>query len=504
MKTKTITRAAALYMAVVTLMLCSLTVFAVESYKKPGAYVADYFYIYDETMDLDASSRTQLLDTMQKLFDTTGCCVGVFFGKNSRTHEEVEELAKDGAEDMFLTYSTDGAFFIYLDYDSNNDVNTDYIYCAGKASDLLPDEQDAVNNILKSTKKNYTDSSQGGVSYNMVRKASYVILLIDNYCSEPPQFSNIETVSEYSEYLDNANPDEYILSVIDDTSNGSYSTSKSGSSKEYTSDRVYIYDEGGMFSDAQAQKLMTSFEGTAREIGFNLILYAATKSRSDSSVESKAKSLARMSFPKSGYTGSVCLYIDLDGYKNAYDYMFCYNDAFLYYTNGDDGTEDRVKKILHAMQAYFPAGGQKIVMTDIMSGLEEYLKQLVSYKAKGLVEGIYYTDPTTGEYVYASGEKIVHSNSRPYKYWWAGLLIGLAAGAIVAAIASTVVKKRYKFKSSTSASVYTSREKIFMRNSQDIFIGSHVSKVRIQSSSSHGGHGGGGGHVGGGGGGSHR
>ena len=44
-----------------------------------------------------------------------------------------------------------------------------------------------------------------------------------------------------------------------------------------------------------------------------------------------------------------------------------------------------------------------------------------------------------------------------------------------------------------------------MRNSQDIFIGSHVSKVRIQSSSGgHGGHGGGGGHVGGGGGGSHR
>ena len=75
-------------------------------------------------------------------------------------------------------------------------------------------------------------------------------------------------------------------------------------------------------------------------------------------------------------------------------------------------------------------------------------------------------------------------------------------------IVITSIRKRYKFKESVSASVYTSKQKMHMREKTDDFIGRNVIKTKIQSSSgSHGGGGGGshgGGHVGGGGGGRHR
>ena len=67
------------------------------------------------------------------------------------------------------------------------------------------------------------------------------------------------------------------------------------------------------------------------------------------------------------------------------------------------------------------------------------------------------------------------------------------------------VKNRYKFKNPASASLYTSRKMMVMRESDDTFLGAHTTKVRLSSSSgSHGGGGGGGGHHSGGGGGRHR
>ena len=503
MKTKIIEKASAVLITLIIAFSFVLTAFADQVFIPNAGTGVEHVYIYDETGQMTQADKKALAQKMTEVYNLTDCDIGFFFASKGRPDQDVVDITRDAAEDIYYSSGTSGAFIIYLNYtDGKSGFN--HIHCAGKANELIPSGENgsfnAAMEILHRSKYDRQDDPKKSKSENMLDRAAFICDSIMLYINSFADFMlyGMEEVSTSS------NPDAYILESSSFRSDY-ISSNSNGKSKTYNTDYVLFYDEGGLFNNAQVKKVMDKFEGTAQEIQFNLVLYAASQSRSDSSVESKARSSAFTVFPNSGFTGTVCLYIDLDGYKNAYDYMFCQNDAFLYYTNGDDGTEDRVKKILHAMQAYFPAGGQTIVINEIISGLEEYCKQLISYKSKGLVEGIYYIDDAKGEYVYASGGNIVHSKQKPYVYWWAGLLIGLAVGAIAAAVARMVVKTRYKFKSSASASLYTSQEKIFMRNSQDVFIGSHVSKVRMQSSSGgHGGGGGGGGHHGGGGGGSHR
>ena len=284
----------------------------------------------------------------------------------------------------------------------------------------------------------------------------------------------------------------------------------------YLSDNVYFYDESGRFSDDEKAQIKEMLEDTADKIGFNVGLFASGVSRSDATVEAIAIDGARKIFDKDG-TGTVFLFIDLDGKTNAYDVMASYHDAYLYYT--DSGFGDRSKAILKKMQTYFPKGGSKIVTSSIINGLKEYCNQLIYYKNQGPERGSFYENDVSFKVVTDSGiemrsqgsftiekdGKIVQSTFRPYKYWYFGLAAGVAVALIVVAITSYAVKRRYKFKSSTSASAYTSTKNVYMRDQQDIFLGTTVSKVRLQSNS--GGHGGGsfgGGHGGGGFSGSHR
>ena len=68
------------------------------------------------------------------------------------------------------------------------------------------------------------------------------------------------------------------------------------------------------------------------------------------------------------------------------------------------------------------------------------------------------------------------------------LAIGIIVSAVTLMIVITSIRKRYKFKESVSASVYTSKQKMHMREKTDDFIGRNVIKTKIQSSSgSHGG-----------------
>lgn len=505
MKTKIITKASAVLMTLIVMLSLTLTAFADRIFIPNAGTGVEHVYIYDETNRMTQADKDELARKMTEVYNLTDCDIGFFFAAHSRLDQDVVDITRDAAEDIYYSSGTKGAFIIYLNYtDGKSGFN--HIHCAGEAHELVPNgdnsDYNATAEILHRAKYDRLDDDSKSKSWNMMDRASYICDSIMLYVNSFADFVSVG-MEEFSS-ASSSNPDNYILESSS-FRNDYVSSNTTGKSKTYNTDHVLFFDEGGLFNNTEVKKILDMFEGTSQEIQFNLVLYAATQSRSDSSVESKARSSAFTVFPYSTFTGTVCLYIDLDGFKNAYDYMFCQNDSFLYYTNGDDGTEDRIKKILHAMQSYFPAGGQQIIIGQIINGLEEYCKQLVQYKAKGLVEGIYHIDDLKGEYVYASGGKIVHSKWKPYKYWWAGILIGLAIGAIVAVIAKSVVRKRYKFKTSASASLYTSQEKIFMRHSQDVFIGSHVSKVRIQSSSGgHGGHGGGGGHHGGGGGGSHR
>lgn len=284
-----------------------------------------------------------------------------------------------------------------------------------------------------------------------------------------------------------------------------YSRSDFCSGNYYISNNVYFKDDSGTFNDTQKQMLTSMFEKTADDIGFNIGVYCGGKHLSDSTTEKVTQAGVKRVFDVTAadvYNGTVFLYVDLDGKSSPYDYMCSYHEAYVYYT--DSAYSDRMLKILHAMQKHFPKSGEAIVSTDIYNGLEEFCNQLRYYKSKGPESGAYYEDDLNGGYVYYKNGAFVKASMKPYNKWYIGLLVGLAVGAIIAACISIGVKKHYKFKSSTSASVYTAQNKIFMRESQDIFIGKTVTKTKIESRSGGGGGGFGGGGGGGGGSGSHR
>lgn len=297
---------------------------------------------------------------------------------------------------------------------------------------------------------------------------------------------------------------------------GAYTTTFYFVDDYYLSDNVYFYDESKRFSEEEKTQIKAMLETTADKIGFNVGVFASGKSRSDSTVEAIAIDGSRRIFDKDG-TGTVFLFIDLDGKVNAYDVLASYHDAFLYYTDSDFG--DRSKAILKKMQTYFPKGGSKIVTSSIIKGLQEFCNQLIYYKNEGPEPGSFYENDVSfkvvtdkgvemrskGDFTIEKNGEIAQSSFHPYRYWYFGLAAGVAVALLVATTVSAAVKKHYKFKSSTSASVYTSTNNVYIRDQQDIFLGTTVSKVRIQSSSGHGGHGGfGGGHGGGGFSGSHR
>ncbi len=271
----------------------------------------------------------------------------------------------------------------------------------------------------------------------------------------------------------------------------------------YLDDRIYFYDQSQRFTQMEKQAIKKMLKETASEIGFSIAVFAGGQDISDSKTEDIAYYGSRVLFRQSDTNGVVFLYIDLDGYTSAYDYLYAYHEAFLYYT--DDYYSGRQRKILKAMQRSFPSGGSEIKSWDIYLGLKTFCSELISYKNLGMENGSFYQDEVNGGYYRAEDGQIVKTMLKPYRYWYFVLPIGLGIGLLVMAIFRISIKKRYKFKTSTSASAYTSQEKMLMRHVEDTFIGTRTTRVKIETNSGGGGGGHGGGGFGGGGGtGSHR
>ena len=273
----------------------------------------------------------------------------------------------------------------------------------------------------------------------------------------------------------------------------------------YLDETVYYCDESGRFTLEERQKIVALLKDTSQRIGFNLALYTGGRTRHDDVVETIAKNGSETIFSKSDNNNTVFLYVDLDGYQYAYDYMDCYLEPCLYYfatADMDDDEVTRIDRILEKMQKKFPSGGSKIYFSDIYEGLKVYCEQLEYYKNLGPENNAYYYNKSTGKYIYASNGNIYESDSvpRPFKNWKFVLFLSALGGLLTVAVIYTGITRSYEFKTSASASIYTSKNKTFVTNRLDKFLGSNVTKVRIQSSSGshHSGHRGHSHHSGGG------
>ena len=272
----------------------------------------------------------------------------------------------------------------------------------------------------------------------------------------------------------------------------------------YLDETVYYRDESKRFTDSQKQQIIDLLKDTSKKIGFNLAVFTGGYMRTDEVVERLASTGSQSIFKKSSKIDSIFLYVDLDGERNAYDYMDCYREPCLYYfatADMDDDVVTRIDRILSAMQEKFPAGGAEIYFEDIYAGLQVYCQQLEYYKNKGMEDNAYYFNSDTGKYICAWNNEAYESTSvpRPFKNFGIVLIISIIAGIITFATMFFGVKNSYKFKTSVSASEYTSSNKTFVNNKVDLFLGSRVSKVRMSSSSGGSHHGGGHSHHSGGG-----
>ncbi len=245
--------------------------------------------------------------------------------------------------------------------------------------------------------------------------SAVLIMTVLTGCSGNPDERSKNRSTSFAASSNNITDNPVTSSVTDpsetlDSSDNTSHSSTDSNAAPYQEGAVYLYDEAALFSEEEYSKIKAMLRDTAEKTGFNLALYVGGQSRNDESIENLAQTGALNLFDSEEQNNTVFLYIDFDGLKNAYDYLFASNDAYLYYTNGSEGTEDRINDILNSMQAHFPSGGETPDNNEVINGLQVYCDRLIQYKEKGPVEGSSYIDEKTGETVYALGGKIIHGN----------------------------------------------------------------------------------------------
>lgn len=463
-----------------------------ENFFSEANFVTNKIYIQEEKVRIDSNYKKYIREAFEDTAKTTGFRLGVYISSNKRSNEDIKYIAQKGAEFISETQNTSDTVFLYLDMAEPTEPYS-YMYCTGKTvyfySNGSDGTEDRIGHILDETQSEIRRSRSSNYS-------QYVHNGLDLYARELTYYYQKGPVVELPE---DGYPETSQQENTDDPT-----------AIKYRDDNVYFYDEADIFPPSDRKHIVELLQKTSADIEFNLALYVGGQSRLDSVIEEMAASGAEDLFSFDKYYGTVFLYIDMDGHSNAYDYMFCAKDAFLYYPNGVNesgryGSEDRIDKILEAMQRYFPKGGSTIYYSKIVQGIETYCNELIYYKNKGLCDNTWYRDYEKGEYVHVFFGKINRGQVKPYTFLVPGIIAALIVGFILSMIILAAVKNRYKFKNPASASLYTSRKMMVMRESDDTFLGAHTTKVRLSSSSgSHGGGGGGGGHHSGGGGGRHR
>lgn len=285
---------------------------------------------------------------------------------------------------------------------------------------------------------------------------------------------------------------------LDAAASDNYSQGWSGDASQ-----SMIEDDYGLFSQDQQtlDDLNKKVQETAEKLEMNIYIFLAGpdyRYQTDS---------ATVIFSDDSYdsifgedTDGVFYYLDISGKSPACDHISTSGRAVLWY-------QDSIDAIFSRLDAYLPASGSTVYPDDIAQALEVYLGLLESCQdtSGGLS---YYHDESSGKYFYYKGGEFYVSKSRPPAMDLIYAVSSVVAGLIVALIIYFVVKRKYRFKSSTDASVYVSRERTRYFQKEDTFLREHTSRTRIESSSGGsrgGGGGGGGGHSfsGGHGGGSH-
>lgn len=265
--------------------------------------------------------------------------------------------------------------------------------------------------------------------------------------------------------------------------------------KFYRSKNAYFKDEAGIFGDEQTcSDIYDDIQETADNIDMNIAVFIGGLFRSDETTEKFSSNGSEFIFGKGEDVNSVFLYLDFEGQSMSYDYIDTFHDAKFYVTESD------VDDIFEDMDDYLPKSGETVYESDVSKALDVFLADLQQEKSNGADHNAFYYNEEAGKYHFSFFGNIFESSLRPYRNIVFFLVLSIVIAVIAAAMYGKSIRKKYKFRDLQKASAYTSDNRIVFNDSQDIFLGSHVSRVKLQSSSGGGGHGGGGGGSHGGGG----
>ena len=259
-----------------------------------------------------------------------------------------------------------------------------------------------------------------------------------------------------------------------------------------------VYDEKGLFTEAELKKLDELVQETADELDMYVAIYLSDTARSEGVTQIFADEKYEELFEPN--SDGVFYYMDLSEQYSAYDYISTSGKAILIY-------DDHIDSMLSSIFNYLPASGEPITADEISVGIEKICQTLRAYNREPKNNEYRYVE-YNGTYVYyKDGQTVVSSSKPPAVRVRNALVFGLPSGLIVGLLFFFITKSNYKFKSSCSPHVYVSREETNFTQREDRFIRTYTTKTKIESSSSSHGGGGGGSHGGSGshgGGGGHR
>lgn len=254
-----------------------------------------------------------------------------------------------------------------------------------------------------------------------------------------------------------------------------------------------LIDNAGIFSSQQIESLNELIRICSQDTSQNIMVYVAGPGefRSDYDTDIFADDSYDEIYGED--TDGVFFYMDFTGKKPAYDCFSTSGKASMVYG-------DHMNTILNDAGDHFPPSSvtdYKAYSDDIAEGVISFLNDLNFYNNSYRSSlGEYYRDDNTGKYFYYKHGKLYITKSKPPTMKLSAFIIAIFIGGLVTVIVYFTTKASYKFKASTSASVYVSKEEMERFGWQDQFIRSYQTRTRIESNS---GGGGGRSHSGGGG-----
>lgn len=257
------------------------------------------------------------------------------------------------------------------------------------------------------------------------------------------------------------------------------------SAKGFNEDNIKycgVYDDKGLFSEEELEELTKLVQETAEETEMYLYIYISDYFRYESSAELFAGDTYEEIFGED--TDGALYYMDLAEGPYAYDYISTHGKGMLSY----DKNIDRMFDVIYN---YLPSTGETIYASEIYTAIEKICEQFRKYGEDDPGFFSYSYDEYTDKYIFFRDGATVVSATKPLPAMGKNFLISIGAGLVVGLLFYFITKSHYKFKSSCNPHVYVARDETEFTRHEDVFVRTHTSRTRIQSSSGGGRSGGG-------------